>query len=391
LKITDVTTVLLGHPKAYPPMMRSYALVRVETEGGLVGYGEASTNYGHAYPTVIKAIVEDVLARNLKGRDAREISRLTTDMHVLLDGYLGWDGVSAQAVGAVEIALWDILGKEAGLPISQLLGAGPTLIPVYGTGTTMFDATPDWYAHYFDEALARGFKGVKARLGTNTRDNLARVAAVREHIGPEKMLMVDAYWGYGPDEALDLARQLSHYNISFFEEPSPQYQLAGLRRLCTQSPIKVAIGERVYTPGHYQLMAELGIGHIFEPDACISGGILACLEIAAVARSHDISVIPHVGSPTAVGLAANLHWAAAARCPLIEYDIYPDLPARDNIVVDPLFSMNRIVDGMIRVPNGPGLGLTINEDAFALMPYVPGQTYAEVFPDHEAGASRGLG
>jgi L-alanine-DL-glutamate epimerase-like enolase superfamily enzyme len=205
------------------------------------------------------------------------------------------------------------------------------------------------------------------------------------------MLMVDAYWGYAPDEALDLARELSRYDISFFEEPSPQYQLAGLRRLCSQSPIKIAIGERVYTPGHYQLMAELGIGHIFEPDACISGGILACLEIAAVARAHDISIIPHVGSPTAIGLAANLHWAAAARCPLIEYDIYPDLPARDDILVEPLFSMDRIVDGMIQVPNGPGLGLTIDETAFAQMPYVPGRTYAEVFPDHEASARRGLG
>jgi L-alanine-DL-glutamate epimerase-like enolase superfamily enzyme len=388
VKITDIQTIVLGHPKTRPPMQRSYALVRVETEAGIVGYGEASSNYGHAYPTVIKAIVEDVLARNLVGKDARDIRRRTAEMHVLLDGYLGWDGVTSQVIGAVEIALWDILGKEAGQPICQLLGISPSSLPVYGTGTTMFDATPEWYAHYFDDALARGFKGVKARLGTDTGANLARVAALREHVGDDVMVMVDAYWGYGPDEALTLARRLEPYDISFFEEPSHQHQIAGLQRLCAASPIRIAVGERVYSPSHYRLIAELGAAHIFEPDACISGGIAACLDIAAIACAHDITIIPHVGSPTAVGLAANLHWAAAAGCPMVEYDIYPSLPARDDILTDPILAMDRIEDGMIRVPAGPGLGIKIDESAFARLPYVPGETYAEVFPDHEAPTSR---
>ena len=353
MKIKDIRTIIIGHPKAQPPMQRSYALVRIETETGTVGYGEASSNYGHAYPTVIKAIVEDVLARSLPGKDARDIRRRTAEMRVLLDGYLGWDGVATQAIGAVEIALWDILGKEMNQPVCQLLGAAPTSIPVYGTGTTMFDATPDWYAHYFDEALSRGFKGVKARLGTDTKANLERVAALRQHVGKQVLVMVDAYWGYQPEDALSLARQLEPYGIYFFEEPSPQYQLAGLRRLCAASPIKIAVGERVFTPSNYQLIAELGAAHIFEPDACISGGIGACLEIAAIARAHNIPVIPHVGSPTAVGLAANLHWAAAAECQMIEYDIYPSLPARDAIVTDAIFAMDRIQEGRIRVPTGP--------------------------------------
>lgn len=384
MKITNVETVLLGHPKSQPPMLRSYALVRVETEAGIVGYGEASSNYGHAYPTVIKAIVEDVLARNLVGKDARDIRRRTQEMHVLLDGYLGWDGVSSQAIGAVEIALWDILGKETGQPICRLLGAAPAAIPVYATGTTMFDATPEWYAHYFDEAISQGFKAFKARLGTDTTANLARVAALREHVGSDALVMVDAYWGYRPEEALTLARRLEPYDITFFEEPSPQYQLAGLQRLCAASPIKIAVGERVFTPGHYQQIAEMRAAHIFEPDACISGGIAACMQIAAIAQAHDIMVIPHVGSPTAVGLAANLHWAAAAGCQMIEYDAYPSLPARDDIVRDPILNMKNIEGGAIKVPSGPGLGIDVDESSFANLAYVSGRTYAEVFPDHEA-------
>src|SRR5688572_5308857 len=143
MRIAEVRTILLSHMKEHPPMRRSYAVVRVEVEGGFVGYGEASSNYGHSYPTVIRAIVDDVLSRNLIGRDARDIRLRTAEMHGLLDGYLGWDGVTAQAIGAVETALWDIAGKRAGLPISELLGGSPRPLRLYATGTTMFDATPD--------------------------------------------------------------------------------------------------------------------------------------------------------------------------------------------------------------------------------------------------------
>src|SRR5918994_7226789 len=112
-------------------MQRTYALVRVETEAGLMGWGEASSNYGHSYPTIIKVIVEDVVSRNLRGKDARDIRRRVQEMHVLLDGYLGWDGVSAQVIGAIEIALWDLLGQDAGLPVSALLGGGRAELALY--------------------------------------------------------------------------------------------------------------------------------------------------------------------------------------------------------------------------------------------------------------------
>ncbi len=388
MKIADIRTILLSHPKTQPPMQRTYAVVRVETDSGIVGYGEASSNYGHSYPTVIRAIVEDVLARNLVGRDPRDIRTRVQDMHVLLDGYLGWDGVSAQAIGAIEIALWDILGKDRGLSIARLLGSTRESLPLYATGTTMFDATPDWYAHYFDAALARGIRGVKVRLGTDAKASLARVAAVRAHVGPDIRVAVDAYWGYTPDEALDLARRLAPLDIFFFEEPSPQYQMRGLQKLCAASPIRIAVGERVYSPSHYQMIAEQRAAHIFEPDACICGGILACLDIAAIARAHDLELIPHLGSPTAIGLAANLHWAAAAGCALVEYDIYPDLPVRDALLRRPVFDLAHVDGGTIRVPDGPGLGLEIDESAFARFPYRPGGTYAEVFPDHERAGAR---
>lgn len=383
MKIASLRTILLSHPKSQPPMTRTYAVVRVVTECGLVGYEEASSNYGHSYPTVVRAVVEDVLARTLVGRDPRDIRARVDDMRVLLDGYVGWDGLSSQAIGAVELALWDILGKSCGQPICRLLGAEPRPLRLYATGTTMFDATPEWYAHYFDPAIARGFAGVKVRVGTDMDAAVARVSAVKEHLGERCFVALDAYWGYTPADALRLAKRIAPLDLAFFEEPAPQYRIEGLRRLRQASPIRIAIGERVYTPSHYQLMAQQGVADIFEPDACISGGIGACMEIAALARAADIEVLPHLGSPTAIGFAANLHWATAAGCPMVEYGIYPDLPARDALLRQPIFALDQIYDGTIRAPDRPGLGIETDETAFERLAYVAGGTYAEAFPEHE--------
>lgn len=383
MKITAVETILLSHPKEFPPMTRSYAVVRVRTDARLVGYGEASSNYGHSYPTVVRAVVDDVLARSLVGKDPLAIAERAAEMRTLLDGYLGWDGLSSQAIGAVEIALWDILGRSRDRPIAELLGGRTRAMRLYATGTTMFDATPDWYAHYFDEALARGFRGVKVRLGDNADAAVERVAAVRAHVGSDRMVAVDAYWGYAPEDALALAHRLAPFDIAFFEEPSPQYMIDGLATLAREAPMKIAVGERVYTPSHYEQVARARAAHIFEPDACISGGLSACMEIAGIAERHGIDVIPHLGSPTAIGLAANLHWASAAGCELVEYDIYPDLPARDRILPEPLFDLARITNGVIRAPDGAGLGIDVDEDAFADLAYRSGGSFAEVFRDHE--------
>jgi L-alanine-DL-glutamate epimerase-like enolase superfamily enzyme len=384
-KITEIRTILLGYRKTDPPMQRGFALVRIETDAAHVGFGEASSNWGHSYPTVVKTIVDDVVAPNLTGRDAANVRARVEELRVLLDGYLGWDGVSAQVIGAVEIALWDLLGKEAGLPIAALLGGGRSELALYGTGTTMFEETPEWHARYFDAALARGVKGVKVRLGKNPDADVALVRAVREHVGPDVMLMADAYWGYSPDEALELSYRIAEYDVFFFEEPSPQYDLAGLQRLCERSPVRIAGGERIYTPSHYRIVAERRAAHVFEPDASICGGILACLEVVAIARSHGIRVVPHVGGPTPVGMAANLHWAAAAGCSLIEYDIDPQQPIRDRLARGGALGFETIEGGVLRVPTGPGLGIELDETLFESFPYVPGETYAEVFPEHETG------
>jgi L-alanine-DL-glutamate epimerase-like enolase superfamily enzyme len=385
MRIADIGTVLLGYRKSDPPMQRGFALVRVETSAGTIGYGEASTNWGYAYPTVVETVIRDVVAPNLVGRDARNIRERVAELHVLLDGYLGWEGVTSQVIGAVEIALWDVLGQEVELPVAQLLGGGRAAIKVYGTGTTMFDEPPEWHARYFTPALQKGVGAVKVRFGKSLEADIELVRTVREQTGPRIRIMGDAYWGYPPDQALKLAQRIDQYDVYFFEEPSPQYDLAGLRWLCERSPIRIAVGERVYSPSQFRAIAEAAAARVFEPDASVCGGILACLEVATIAKGYGIEIIPHVGGPTPVGMAANLHWAAAAGCELIEYDVDPYQPVRDELEKDGLLSFASIENGIITVPDRPGLGISIDESAFDRFPYVSGETYAEVFPQHETG------
>jgi L-alanine-DL-glutamate epimerase-like enolase superfamily enzyme len=387
VKIVEVRTRLVGYRKLDPPMQRSFALVRVETDDGTVGWGEASTNWGHSYPTVLRATVDDVCAGHLVGRDPLAIRDRMAELAVVLDGYLGTEGTTSQALGAIEIALWDIAGKHHGVPVHRLLGAAASPIPLYGTGTTMFEESADWHARYFDRCMALGFAGVKVRLGRDLADDVEVVRTVREHLGPRPLIGVDSYWFHDPDTAIALAHEIAPLRIHFFEEPVPQHRLVGLERVQHASPIRIAVGERVYSPDAYAELARRDAARVFEPDATLAGGILNCLRIADIAERHSIEVIPHVGGPTVVGLAANLHWATAARVRLCEYDIDAHQPMITDIGVNPGLALDDLQGGTIMAPSGPGLGVDVDEDLLDAFPYVPGDTYVDVFPEHESGRS----
>jgi L-alanine-DL-glutamate epimerase-like enolase superfamily enzyme len=384
MKITAIDPIALGYRKVDPPMARSFAVVRVETDAGIVGWGEASTNWGHSYPTVFCAAVRDVCAAALLGTDPTDIRGRLTQLHVMLDGYLGWEGFTSQVIAALEIACWDILGQALEQPVHRLLGSANRELRLYGTGTTMFEEDASYHAHYFDEALAHGFTGMKVRLGRSVPDDVATVRAVREHVGASAVIGVDSYWFHDTRTALEVAEALRPLEITFFEEPVPQMRVDDLVWLTARSPIPVSVGERVYSTWQFEHLARVGAARVFQPDACICGGLLACMEVAALAATRGVAVYPHIGGPTAIGLAANLHWAVAADVPLMEYDIDPYQPLVDEVGAPPI-GLGDIVGGVLAAPEGPGLGVRLPDDIAARFPYVSGHTYAEVFPDHERG------
>ena len=181
-----------------------------------------------------------------KGADPLAIRDRAADLRVALDGYLGWEGLSSQTIGAIEIALWDILGKTLGSPIHQLLGGRAYPIPLYGTGTTMFEQSHEWHTHYFDQCVSLGFKGIKVRLGRAVDEDVDLVRLVREHVGPDLLIGVDSYWFHDVDSAIELVHKIARTASTSSRSRSRSTRSTG-SSVCSTARPSAAVGERAYS------------------------------------------------------------------------------------------------------------------------------------------------
>jgi len=387
MKITEVKSFPLMYMKESPVLPRPFFLVKVETDAGLFGFGEASSAYGHSFPLVVKEIVDGTFRRILVGEDPTDIERLVTKMRTYIWGYLGSTGVACQAISAIEIALWDILGKAANMPIYKLLGADKDAVEVYATGAANFGVDFDWHKRFFERNMKEGFTGVKVRVGKSKDWDEEFVRMTRELVGNEINVMIDAYMTYKPETAMEMAQRFAPYKPFFFEEPLSQHDLSSLERISRLSPVPIALGERVSSLYAFKELVERKIGNIFQPDATIVGGIKECLAVCTLSEAFSIPCIPHIGGLSAVGYAANLHVALASRnVSMLELDGAGWQPMRDEILADPIFDTSTcLVNGKLTAPQKPGLGIEVNEDAFEKFPYERGPVYTDVFPQYGAG------
>lgn len=366
--------------------LRESSEISVTTDEGLVGWGEASSAYGHSFPLVVKEIIDHTLKRLVIGEDPCDIERLTQKMRMWIWGYLGAAGVSNQAIAAVEIALWDIVGKKAGMPLYKLLGANRDAVEIYATGATNFGVDYAWHRNFFSRAIKAGFKGVKCRVGKSKDWDEGFVADIRDYIGPDKKLFIDAYMTYTPETAFEMAKRFAPYKPYFFEEPLSQHDLTSLERITRISPIPIALGERVTSLYKFKNLHDHGIGNIWRPDATIAGGISETKKICAYAEAYGIECIPHIGGLTAVGIAANLNLALSCRnVHQLEVDAAAYQPLRDSIITKPVFNTDNITDGMLRPSGKPGLGIEIDEEALKEFPYTRGPIYPDFYPQYGTG------
>ena len=352
MKIAEIKTYPLMYMKESPKIPRTFLLCKITTDDGLVGWGEASSAYGHSYPLVVKEIIDHTLSRLVIGEDPRDIEKLVSKMRTWIWGYLGPVGVSNQAIAAVEIAMWDIVGKAAGQPVYKLLGA---------------------------------FR-VKCRVGKSKDWDEAFVANIREFIGDNKKLFIDAYMTYTPETAFEMAGRFAGYKPYFFEEPISLYDLESLEKISKESPVPIALGERVTSLYEFKNLREKHIGQIWQPDACIAGGISEAKKICALGEAYSIECIPHIGGITAVGIAANLNLALSCRnVKQLEVDGAMLQPMRDDIIEDDIFNIARIKDGMLRPSGRPGLGIEIREDVLKDFKYERGPVYPDFYPQYGSG------
>ncbi|MDG7010858.1 MAG: mandelate racemase/muconate lactonizing enzyme family protein [Nitrososphaerota archaeon] len=328
-------------------------LVRLETANGEVGYGEC-VSYGGLEP--VAASVEKVLSPLVSGEEASTVTRLWDKMYAATFR-LGRRGVIISAMSGVDIALWDILGKELGAPIYKLLGGAERRVKGYITGG-YYREDKDIPALVKEARGYRqaGFDTVKLKIGALPLvQDVRRVKAVKDAFGDKIDIAVDANNTLDFNAALRMGRELEKLGVIWFEEPIPTDHPELSAELARTLDVPIAGYETAYTLYEFRDFIERHAVDIVQDDAAWNGGITEVLRIGTLARAHGLPVIPHY-SAGGVGFVASLHAALAVNSPMIEYHLRPN-PFRDGLAGDAI----RHEHGEFLPPSKPGLGITPDE------------------------------
>jgi L-alanine-DL-glutamate epimerase-like enolase superfamily enzyme len=346
-------------------------LVRIETDTGLVGWGEAKAAVGGSgtYGALTTIINED-LAPVVIGQDPRDPARLWEEMYnrsrahyALRRGHVFPDlarrGITICGMSGIDIALWDILGKHLGVPVWQLLG-GRThdWLPAYASGGwAPADRIGQELQGYIDKG---GFKAVKMRVGIQdeTVNNSAqRVQAARDALGPDIAIMADAHCTFTARDALRFARKVTDCDLAWFEEPISADDLEGQAELRRATDIPIAAGESLFTRFDFRDNISARAIDILQPDPAICGGITETARIATLASAHQVRLAPHLWGG-AIMFAAGFHVCIADPSAFIlEYSLGHN-PMQHELATN----MFPIIDGGMAAPETPGLGIEINEE-----------------------------
>ena len=346
-------------------------VVKIETAEGLVGWGEAKAGVGSAASAHgLAAIVNQDLAPLLVGQDPRDVGRLWEVMYnTPREGYaldrghvlpqLGRRGLSISAIAGVDLALWDILGKSLGAPVWRLLGGRRAeRMPAYASGGWADEARiGEQLAGYVAQG---GFRAVKMRVGVMDGEphrSAARVRAARRTLGPDVKLMADAHGTWTVSEAKTFCRMVEDCNLYWLEEPVTADDKAGLAEVRRASSVPIATGESEFTRHDFREIAELRGADVLQPDVAIAGGLTEGVRIGAIASAFNLRLAPHLWSG-APAFAAGLALAASQSAGFIlEYSLGAN-PMLHELVHEKF----PVTDGMVEIPDRPGLGITVDED-----------------------------
>jgi L-alanine-DL-glutamate epimerase-like enolase superfamily enzyme len=363
MKITKIETFILHVPvtrQAIADSMHSIEHwgapgVIVHTDSGVCGYGYSGT-HGHL-PTdrLITSCALEAFGPLLIGEDPDCIQHLWRKLccHPPIQ-WVGRGGITHLALGAIDIALWDIKAKSVGQPLWKLLG-GDTRKQVIAYNTD------GGWLNWDDETLVAdcrkivdedGFSGVKIKVGSPTvQRDLRRIELVRNAIGPERRLMVDANGRPDLPSAIQLGARLADFSVAFFEEPTWYDDVDGHRRLAESIATPIALGEQLYLIDHFRSFIAAGAVHYVQPDVVRLGGITEWWQTADLALAHRLPVVPHIGDMMQV----HLHCAIAhSACGMLEY-----IPWLRECFEEPATT----VDGVFIAPQCPGAGTTLRRDA----------------------------
>jgi D-galactarolactone cycloisomerase len=352
MKITGLETMAVRVPLALrgaaAPMQGGQArtametlLVRVDTDEGLSGWGEG---FGHRVWPATRTILDRLVAPLAKGRDPTAIAQLMSELTRALHG-IGRNGPAVYALAALDIALWDIAGKLAGLPLHRLLGGGARAdLPAYAS-LLRYGSTAAM-APRIEEALARGYRHIKIH-----EIDHAIIREARRVAGAGTPLMVDCNCPWTVEEALASCRALRELDLAWIEEPVwPPEDHAGLARVRAQGGITLAAGENVGSVFEFQRLFERGALDVAQPSITKIGGVTEMRKVFDVAEAHGVRVVPH-SAYFGPGLLASIHVCAAQPREALIERFYCDFDE------NPFGAAIEPVNGRMPVPQGPGLGV----------------------------------
>ena len=380
MKITKITSHILGYdlPEILGYSQQYYKkrtshIVEIETDEGISGWGECFGPGNIAFAN--KSIVEKVIQPMVLGMQALDRDVIWHKVYNLMRDH-GQKGMPLQALSGVDIALWDLAGKAANLPLYKMIGGSHRdKVEVYGYGMMLRPENINSLISRFKEESAEikemGFKALKMKVGLGPKDDIKLIEAVRGGIGDNFRFMVDANHGYTTHDALYVGRAMEEFSPYWFEEPVAPEDLDGYRELRAALKVNISGGEAEFNRWGWRKLLESRGLDIAQPEVCALGGISEYLRVLALCHSHFTPVVNHVWG-SAIAVAVNLHLLAAM--PPLPGGLFPwepmlEFDTTDNRFIDDLLTVSldikkqvKINNGTVSLPNGPGLGVTPKRD-----------------------------
>lgn len=338
--------VFTGRQKPMTEVVFLFAEIATEQGHRGLGFSYSKRAGGPAQYAHAKEVAEGII-----GEDPNDIGKIYTKL-LWAGASVGRSGVATQALAAIDIALYDLKAKRAGLPLAKLLGSYRDSVQTYNTSGGFLNATLDEVKERATQSINDGIGGIKIKVGLpDSKEDLRRVAGVREHIGWDVPLMVDANQQWDRATALRMGRQLEEFNLIWIEEPLDAYDFEGHAHLARVLDTPIATGEMLASVAEHKGLINANSCDIIQPDAPRVGGITQFLRLAALADERGLGLAPHFA------MEIHLHLAAAyPREPWVEHFDW----------LDPLFEERlETKNGRMIVPDRPGLGVTISEQARA--------------------------
>ncbi|MBD0777809.1 galactonate dehydratase [Maribacter sp. ANRC-HE7] len=364
MKITSLKTFICHAYRTNWVFIKLYTNV-----DGLYGVGEATLEYKEH--TVAQACNE--LKSLLIGKDPHRIEEFWHQAY--RDGYWRGGAVLMSAISAIEMALWDIKGKDLGVPVYQLLGGKVReAIPCYANGWFSPAKTPDEFAEKALQAVGQGFSALKwdpfgssylqiDRKGLN--EAMSCIGAVYDAVKDKADIIIEAHGRFDIPTAVRIGNALSDFDILWYEEPIPPQNLEGLAQVKNRIKVPVSAGERLYNRWEYRSLFELRAADFIQPDVSHAGGIMELKKIAAMAEAYHIPFCPHNPSGP-VANAATLQLAGCVSNFFLLETMSSDVSWRSEICDEDITFKN----GQMIIPDNPGLGIDINEKEIEKHPYV---------------------